>query len=87
MRNPGANNAVNPIDQQKFAEIERIVKDHSAILSVLTELTENQKRLIGDGARDVEKQRKMLADALEDNLREKQANTATFAKMQEYVNQ
>ena len=44
MRNPGAGNAVNPIDQQKFAEIERIVKDHSAILSVLTELTENQKR-------------------------------------------
>ena len=87
MRNPGVTNAVNPIDQQKFAEIERIVKDHSAILSVLTELTENQKRLIGDGARDVEKQRKMLADALEDNLREKQANTATFAKMQEYVNQ
>ena len=87
MRNPGVTNAVNPIDQQKFAEIERIVKDHSAILSVLTELTENQKRLIADGSRDVEKQRKMLADALEDNLREKQANTATFAKMQEYVNQ
>ena len=54
---------------------------------MLTELTTEQKRLIGDGARDVDKQRKMLADALEDNLKEKQANTATFAKMQEYVNQ
>ena len=39
-----------------------------------------------DAKRDVEKQKRLLDEANDDSLKTKQANSATFSKMQEYIN-
>ena len=39
-----------------------------------------------DAKRDVEKQKRLLEEANDDSLKTKQANSATFSKMQEYIN-
>ena len=63
-----------------------MLKEHNATIAQLIEDSAYHKRLMEDAKRDVEKQKRLIEEVTNDSLKTKQANSATFSKMQEYIN-